>query len=79
MQQLSVSLSHSQAHLDDEVRDAESFANGALGTNALAEATIRAIAAAHFMMLVGLVASRVVCSSCRQEGSNNHVMGRGRG
>lgn len=39
------------AHLDDEVRDVESFAKGALGTNALAEATIRARAAAHFMML----------------------------
>lgn len=46
-----LSLSHF-AHLDDDGRDAACLATGALGTNALAEATIRAIAAAHFMMLV---------------------------
>lgn len=61
-----------RAHLD-EVRDVASFANGALGTKALAEAITRAKAAAHFMMLVGV--EWRVGSCVRQEGSNNHVMG----
>ena len=60
------------AHLEDEVRDAVSFANGALGTKALAEAITRAKAAAHFMMLVGVVAT--AGGVFKQEGSYNHVM-----
>lgn len=44
-------VSFGLSHLDDE-RDAASLATGALGTKALAEAIIRAIPAAHFMMLV---------------------------
>lgn len=53
----------------------ESFANGALGTNALAEAIIRARAAAHFMMLV-VDSKWCVRRAETKEGSNDHVMGR---
>lgn len=46
-------LSLSPSHLDDDARAVVTLGRGALGTNALAEAIMRANAVAHFMMLVG--------------------------